>query len=1587
MDELNQNQSTVENSDSAMKCDQNMPKKQKTPALFKAGIAVMCATSALSLGAIGVSGILGYKLYKEIKNNSSKKPEDSMGSVVTNKNDSISISSDGYWVINGVKTNTKAEASNGSDGVSVVSASVVKLDKWGITTQILFTMSDNSYLTTAPQTQVLNDHYYEASSMSDVMTLVQGYKVSKIKLSSNINLSSSVEFEGSTTFDLNKKTLTYSGTRALEVADESSLTFKNGSLVLQTDVGVSINGANSELAFEKVNISATEVIAETLEENASINLDNCTFTVAQPARMMFSAGQNSGVGSLFVVKGSNASLAIKGSKFETSRAIVSASENAESINLKIQETKLTTSAPILDINTDEVIPTLDVDQDTIKNSTITELNTTPITSGTFNVDPTELGATLVGESFNVNGSSVIASDFAELISKVEAGSTITLSNDVVFAGENIDTEEARLYIDKNLTIDLNGYSINGNYDNGSNNYFVFRVRNGAKLVINDSVGTGYVSAYATTGAYALYVDGGELVINGGTFVGNPTAVNVKTGKVTINGGMFASSDEDSRYVINCIDANFRDKTAVVEINGGLFLNYNPAASVSEGPVVNFVSENKIITGFTAQESMCFYYVTDSNNLTEIISNGFTKLNEFVDEEGPVSMPVDYIMLNGNVEISGAEVDTYEARLYVDKDLTIDLNGYSINGNYGNGDNNFFVFRVRNGATLTINDTVGTGSITAYATTGAYALYVDGGTLVVNGGAITGNPTAVNVLEGNAIINGGTFASSETTEYRYVINCIDANYRNKTAVVEINGGTFENYNPAATISEGSVVSFVTEGLFVVENDNNYTVVSGTLNEVIANAEAGSTINLTSNVVFAGADIDTQEARLYIDKDLTIDLNGYSINGDYGKGDNNFFVFRVRNGATLVIDDSVGGGAITAYATTGAYALYVDGGTLVVNGGTITGNPTAVNVNVGKVVINDGTFVSSDEDKRYVVNCIDANYRNETAIVEINGGTFENYNPAATISEGPVANFVTEGKVVVEKDGVYTIAASLVEAAADTSVDSITLAGNFVLTQTINVKHTLTLNLNGFNISRPTHTGTQTIAVYPTGDLTIEGEGTIDGCGASEYDIAVWVYGGKLTINGGTFSNLNAGEDPQYDLIYASHGGQVIINAGTFTSKTPAWILNLQDNSGSSIVVNGGTFVGYNPAESHTEPGGAANFVAANYLIYKVGNNYTVAPESELVNIISNNAGATIILTSSYVVDGEVTINLNGCTITAPHSKSTTLFSVGTGSVLTINGEGTINSASDSNDYSMAIWAYNGGQVVINGGTFTNLGGKSVEDDGVTPNNNELLYVSGSGSSIVINDGIFIGNSENETWGTRYTLNKADGCNSSIVVNGGTFVKYDPSMSKSESPIANFVAEGKFVYKVGNNYSVASLENLVDVINNNAGADIMLPTAYVVNTTLTINLNGCTISTPNDTVGDGVFHVVEGGILTINGEGTINGVGAGDYHMAIWVHGGKVTINGGTFTNVGATESGEPADQFDLMYVKGGELVINGGTFTSETPKWTLNLNDKIAGTITVCGGTFLGYNPTESHSENPVANFIAEGYKAVLEGNNYTVVAE
>jgi len=185
-----------------------------------------------------------------------------------------------------------------------------------------------------------------------------------------------------------------------------------------------------------------------------------------------------------------------------------------------------------------------------------------------------------------------------------------------------------------------------------------------------------------------------------------------------------------------------------------------------------------------------------------------------------------------------------------------------------------------------------------------------------------------------------------------------------------------------------------------------------------------------------------------------------------------------------------------------------------------------------------------------------------------------------------------------------------------------------------------------------------------------------------------------------------------------------------------------------------------------------------------------------------------LSKQIVITKEITLDFNGKTVTvAKDLADISAILVLEGGDLVITGNGTLNAASQGNNYSIAVWAKETGKATIKNGTFTNVGAKSKDDNG-TANNNEMIYVSGSGV-ITIEDGTFIGNTENEKWGTHYTLNAHDASykagTAKIIVKGGTFTKFNPANNEAEGKETNFVAEGYEVTVTDNLYTVVKKAN--------------------------------------------------------------------------------------------------------------------------------------------------------------------------------------
>ena len=167
-----------------------------------------------------------------------------------------------------------------------------------------------------------------------------------------------------------------------------------------------------------------------------------------------------------------------------------------------------------------------------------------------------------------------------------------------------------------------------------------------------------------------------------------------------------------------------------------------------------------------------------------------------------------------------------------KDITLNMNGKTIANTSDIWDvapNNWSLVSAQNGSSLTIN---GNGTFKAKEND-CYAVDVqDGSSVVIKNGTFVGNIHAVYVLEGTAIIEGGTYSVQQkypdaAKADEFVLNCLDENYKAGTAKIIVKGGTFINFNPADCQAEGKDTNFLASGYTVKSevkgNDTYYTVV--------------------------------------------------------------------------------------------------------------------------------------------------------------------------------------------------------------------------------------------------------------------------------------------------------------------------------------------------------------------------------------------------------------------------------------------------------------------------------------------------------------------------------------------------------------------------------------------------------------------------------------------------------------------------------------------------------------------------------------------------------------------------------------------
>ena len=185
----------------------------------------------------------------------------------------------------------------------------------------------------------------------------------------------------------------------------------------------------------------------------------------------------------------------------------------------------------------------------------------------------------------------------------------------------------------------------------------------------------------------------------------------------------------------------------------------------------------------------------------------------------------------NKDIKTDNIGNTEAdRVTISKPTTLNLDAKIISpDNMGNNSINFCALIVDADTTINAGENGGIDT----GVNGGYGINVrNGATLTINDGSYYGGGTAVQVQKGTLIINGGHFAcepySNPDYGYEFLINCIDAAYKDGSAKIIVKGGTFVNFNPANCKAEGAGTNFVADGYKVVSEahgtDTWYTVVA-------------------------------------------------------------------------------------------------------------------------------------------------------------------------------------------------------------------------------------------------------------------------------------------------------------------------------------------------------------------------------------------------------------------------------------------------------------------------------------------------------------------------------------------------------------------------------------------------------------------------------------------------------------------------------------------------------------------------------------------------------------------------------------------
>ena len=948
-----------------------------------------------------------------------------------------------------------------------------------------------------------------------------------------------------------------------------------------------------------------------------------------------------------------------------------------------------------------------------------------------------------------------------------------------------------------VTLDLNGYTLNGGTEKGKPALTVT-----ARVTVMDSseAQTGTIMREDTaensgvSSHYVIDVQGGNdgwlffqsgNVKNGSGAGGTKGASLVRVGDdskpgvpgLTISGGTFT---QDNFIVLKCDHGNLYVKGGIINSANSYAIQNWKNATIKDNAVINGNVSTWTFGG--AGSDLQIQGGTVNGNV------------ESVTYDGVEGKPAKVSITGGTVSGALKTVD------YSTGSATDDPTKAAIEvtaGTFSTADPSSYLVE---GSTVTKNDDGTYGVEKAYlAKVGETSYY----TMDEAFKAQTASGKAITLLRDYT--TGSTFNSGT------VARVVDLNGHTWTCTgTDANSAAFEiNYpNASLTVKNGKVVSSQLIGL-------------------IPSASGGTITYDNSILTFEGVEASTTATS-------GIETNGNNTNDTVVLKDstlnvpNGFGIYFPSSG-TLTIDNST----INA-KTMGAQ---VCSGNLNVNSGsaiTVSGDPVAKTegdgaiqdgaaisiVNrpgykgLGKIAITGGTFTAKGDNAAIKAYTWDSSTKQESAFdnsaqtVAVSGGTFSSAVSADLCAEGyaPVENdddTYGVGTVVAEAAGKQY--ASLYDA-----VQAVKWGGTVKLLADAESPYTLvcrgkvTFELGEYTITNTNKSGIASVIKANNGAVvTINATtGGIDAGSGATNNYAFYANSGTIIINGGNYTvgldkNGEGNAIAYADKAWGKGPGTIRVNGGTFEAAAAnnghSYVLNAQDNSGCTIEVKGGTFKNFDPSNNICE-GEGTNFVAAGYAVTAVENGsdtlYTVLQSVAQVGtktfaslqaaIDAAQDGDTITLltdveqNTQLTINKNITLDLNGKTIKNTQDiwgdNTVAILSITNGAKVTITGDGAID-AKENDCYTINVVK---GDLTIENGTFYgNISVVQVQEGTLSVKGGTFdLHQKWEGSS-------------------KYLFNCIDNAYASgsanVAISGGTFVGFDPSASP-EGEGTSYLAPG-------------------------------------------------------------------------------------------------------------------------------------------------------------------------------------------------------